>query len=63
MALQRTTVLDNSLWECALKRKLADAVVTGVRAVDHVVVADMQPVRVIEYLAPPKSTGTFRADT
>src|SRR5216684_3309129 len=38
--------------ECALKRKLADGVITGVGAVDHVV-ADVQPVRLIEYVVPP----------
>src|SRR6266446_604089 len=28
---------------------------TGVGAVDHVVVADMQPVRLIEYVVPPRA--------
>src|SRR5882672_2553516 len=41
--------------ECALERKLADGVITGVGAVDHVVVADMQPVRLIEYAVPPRA--------
>jgi hypothetical protein len=30
-------------------------VITGVGAVDHVVVADMQPVRLIEYVVPPRA--------
>src|SRR5882757_2878158 len=41
--------------ECALERKLADGVITRVGAVDHVVVADMQPVRLIEYAVPPRA--------
>ena len=43
--------------ECALKRKLADGVITGVGAIDHVVVADMQPVRLFEYIREIGESG------